>query len=472
MKLALSACGLRVPAAGLRIRIGSLESGRTLMRRVIAYITTGYPAVSHTFILREVEALRRRGVEISTTTVHRASPDAVLSEEDRRAFETTYALLPARWTRVAGAHVYAAVRYPRAFLSTMRLSLKLRRPGCRGLLRQVFYFGEAVTAWNHWRKLGIRHVHAHFVAVPADVALLASHLGRFAGAGPTSWSFTVHGLIELWDVHAFRLAEKVRQADAVICISDFTRSQLMALVEERYWPRLRVVRCGIQPARYASVGDPPPGRPQILCVGRLGPEKGQSLLVRAFAMLTERGVDAELELVGDGPNRGALERLVCDLGLADRVRLAGAVGQDAILAHYESSTVFCLPSFCEGIPVVLMEAMACRRPVVATAVAGVRELVRDEDTGLLVSPGREDELATALQRLLSDPGLRRRLGEAARLHVARCYDADASAAELSELYRDLLSERSEPHAPMVQHREAPPVSERVSTVSTGPVVSQ
>lgn len=406
---------------------------------MIAYITTGYPAVSHAFIQREVEALRRRGVAVTTTAVHRASPDAVLSEADRRAFETTDALLPPRWSSVARAHTRAAFRHPRALLSTLILSLKLRRPGRRGLLRQVFYFGEAVTAWDRWRKQHVRHVHAHFVAVPSDVAMLASHLGRLAGVGPSSWSFTVHGLNELWDVRAFRLAEKVRQADAVVCISDFARSQLMALVEERHWYKLRVIHCGVEPARYDGVAGPPPGRGRILCVARLAPEKGLVQLVRALALLVADGVDAELELVGDGPDRQGLKRVVRKLGLEDRVRFAGSVGQDAIAAHYAAATVFCLPSFCEGVPVVLMEAMACRRPVIATAVAGVRELVRDGDTGLLVSPGREDELAEALQALLGDLGLRHRLGDAARAHVERFYDVDRSASELSELFGELLN---------------------------------
>jgi colanic acid/amylovoran biosynthesis glycosyltransferase len=411
-----------------------------LINRVIAYITTGYPALSHTFILREVEALRRRGAEISTTSVHRAPSDTLLSEADRRAFETTYALLPPRWRDVARAHLFALVKHPGAFWSTLRLALKLGRPGWRGRLWQVFYFGEAVTAWAHWRQVGVRHVHAHFMAVPSDVALLASNLGRVAGSGPKSWSFTVHGMIEVWDVQSHRLAEKLRRADAVVCISDFTRSQLMALVEEHHWPKLRVIRCGLSPAQYSGIGEPPSGRPRILCVGRLVPEKGQSLLVSALALLAERGVNAELELVGDGPNREKLGRLAAELGLEDRVRFAGAVGQDTIAEHYESATLFCLPSFCEGIPVVLMEAMTCRRAVVATAVSGVRELVRDGDTGVLVSAGREDELADALQMLLEDAGLRGRLADAAQRHVAQHYDVDASATQLSTLFAELMGD--------------------------------
>lgn len=406
---------------------------------MIAYITGYYPAVSHTFILREARALRRRGVEVSTTSV-RVSDQTPLSDADREELENTHALLPPRPTEVAKAHLHALVRHPRAFFSTMRLSLSLSRPGARGRLWPVFYFAEAMLAWNHWRKLGVRHVHSHFVSVSADIAMLASHFGKLAGEGPRSWSATVHGLIELWDVQLSPLIEKVRHSDAIVCISDFTRSQLMTFVDEDQWSKLHVVRCGIEPALYEGVGEPPAGRPRVLCVGRLVPEKGQSVLLHALAEIVQRGVDAELELVGYGPAEENLKRLAKRLGLADRVIFAGAVGQDAIVAHYQAASVFCLPSFWEGVPVVLMEALACRRPVIATAVAGVRELVRDGETGLLVSPGREDELADALERILEDPGLRRRMGEAGRRVVAGGYDIDASAASLSRLFGDLIGE--------------------------------
>ena len=315
-------------------------------------------------------------------------------------------------------------------------------------------------AWQHWRRQGVRHIHAHLAAVPADVAMLASHLGRLTGVGPTSWSFTMHGPTELWDVSWFGVADKVRHADAVVCISDFARSQLMALVDEAEWAKMRVIHCGVSPARYAAVADPPRTRPRILCVGRLVPEKGQAVLVQALALLAERGVDAELEFVGDGPSRSTLVGLVARLSLEDRVRFAGSVGQDAIDAHYEAASVFCLPSFSEGVPVVLMEAMACRRPVVTTAIAGIRELVRDGESGVLVSPGRADELARALEVLVSDPSLRHRLGEAGRRHVASNYDIDSCAEQLDELFGGLLGVKGgRPEKPEGLHDLEAPVSD-------------
>jgi colanic acid/amylovoran biosynthesis glycosyltransferase len=409
---------------------------------VIAYITSVYPSVSHSFIVREVEALRQRGIAVSTVSGRRTPDDELLSEADWRAFESTWAILPPRWGSVAAGHLTALVRHPLAYGSTLRRALSMGRQGLRGRLWQIFYFGEAVIAWRHWRRLGVRHVHAHFPAVPADVALLASHFGRVAGAGPDSWSFTVHGCYELSDVRWFAVADKIRSAAMVVCVSDFTRSQLMALVDASQWNKLHVVRCGVRPSAYAHVGDPRAARPRILCVARLVAGKGQEQLLEALATLSRRGINAELELVGDGPNRASLEEMSAKLQLRDRVMFTGSVAQDVIAHHYQAATVFCLPSFGEGVPTVLMEAMACGRPVVATAVGGVSELVRDGETGMLVSPARPDQLTEALQALLEDAALRRRLGEAGRREVVSRYDIDRNADQVAQLFKELLGDRT------------------------------
>ncbi|HWE34136.1 MAG TPA: glycosyltransferase [Solirubrobacteraceae bacterium] len=422
-----------------RVRRASRRVGR---RGPVAYITTHYPALSHTFILREVEALRRRGVEIATTSVRRAAPEHLITDRDRHAFETTRALLPARWGGLVWAHARAVAMHPGAYLGTLRGALRHGRPGLRGRVWQLFYFAEAIFAWSGWWKLGVRHIHAHLAAVPADVAMLAADFGHSARTGPQSWSFTMHGPTEFWDARWFSLADKVRSADAVVCISDFARSQLMALVDESHWSKLQVVHCGVESERYPAVEPSADGgRIRILCVGRLVPEKGQAVLLHALASLVSRGVDAEVELVGAGVSRGSLESLAGRLGLDGRVVFAGAVGQDRIDDHYRCCDVFCLASFSEGVPVVLMEAMASRRPVVATAIAGVRELVRDRETGIVVSPGRADQLADALAELARDDALRARLAEAGRTHVAECYDVDRSAAQLDRLFAGLVAGR-------------------------------
>ena len=403
----------------------------------LAYITTHYPALSHTFILREVAALRRLGAEVHTISLRRTSGEHLLSQENRDASETTYAIRPPRRRDVLAAHLSALTRHPRAYLATFTEALSLARPGAKGRLWQIFYFGEAIIVWRHCAARDVRHIHAHHGSAPADVALLAARFGSSTGSGPATWSLTLHGPNELRDVRWFTLAEKVRRADAVVCISDFARSQLMALVDERHWAKLRVVHCGVIPAEYEHLSQPAGARPQVLCVGRLVCEKGHAVLLNAVALLAREGHDIEAVLVGSGPLRAGLERLALDLDVANRVVFRGALSQEEVRRCYAAASLFCSPSFAEGVPVVLMEAMACERPVIATAISGVRELVRDGHTGLLVTPGHAGELSRAIAKLLGDPELRARLASAGREHVWSEFDIDRSAAALAELFSEI-----------------------------------
>jgi colanic acid/amylovoran biosynthesis glycosyltransferase len=408
------------------------------MPAAIAYITTRYPAMSHTFILHEVNALRDRGVDVHTVSICEATGEHLLSGDNRRAFQSTYAIRPPRWGEVIGAHSRAFLRHPRAYMATLRHSLGMARPGLRGRVWQVFYFAEAIMLWFHCAKVDARHVHAHHGSPPADVSLLATHFGELAGSGPSTWSMTIHGPTELWNTRWFRLPEKIEQAHGVVCISDFARSQVMALVEEEHWAKLEVVHCGLIPERYREISAPQTPRPQILSVGRLVPEKGHAVLIKAHAALRRSGHDVDLVLVGSGPGQAGLERLAAQLGVADHVIFTGPVGQDEIKQHYAAASLFCSSSFSEGVPGVLMEAMACGCPVVATAIAGVRELVHDGETGLIVSPGRVDELARAIARLLEDSQLHQELSERGRQYVDREFNIRRSAITLERFFQRML----------------------------------
>ena len=220
------------------------------------------------------------------------------------------------------------------------------------------------------------------------------------------------------------MAEKVADAEATIAISHFGRSQLMTQVAEEHWDRIHVVRCGIEPARFTPGNAAPADPPNIVCVGRLVHLKGQSLLLRAVALLRERGVDATVTLVGDGPKRGQLEALAGRLGIAQDVAFTGAVGQDEVARRCAAATIFCLPSMAEGLPVVLMEAMALELPVVSTRIMGIPELIEDGATGRLITPGRLDELTDTLEELLQDAEMRQELGRAGRTRVLEEFDVD------------------------------------------------
>jgi glycosyltransferase involved in cell wall biosynthesis len=407
----------------------------------IAYLCSEYPAISHTFVLREVEALRRLGAAIVTFSIRRTHPDRLLSPADRAAAQTTVAILPPSWPRLLRAHLGLTLRAPSAYLSSLALALRLAPPGLRGRLWQVFYFAEATMLWDECRRRGIRHIHVHLANAAADLALIATHLGNAVEPEqPFSWSFTMHGPTEFADVRHYRLAEKLRDARFVVCISDFARSQLMALSEPETWDRLDVVHVGIPVDQFTRSSAPaaPARPPTILYIGRLVPEKGQAVLLEATALLASRGHVVDVTLAGEGELRLDLERRAERLGIAPQVSFLGAVGQDQLQKLYETASIFCLPSFAEGVPVVLMEAMAMGLPVVSTRITGIPELVEDGVGGLLVAPGRPDELADRLESLLTDPALRRELGIRGREAVLREFDAERSATQLYELFSERL----------------------------------
>jgi colanic acid/amylovoran biosynthesis glycosyltransferase len=401
----------------------------------LAYVVGRYPAPSHTFIQREIAGLRACGASVDAFSIHAPALGDVLSPEDRAERAATSVVL--RPSRLATAVAFtracarACARAPRGLLAAARRALSLRRPGLRALAWQGFYLAEALVVWAQCDRRGIRHLHAHHLNQAADVALLAAALG----GEDWSWSLTIHGPDELYEVGRFKLAEKVRDAALVACISDFCRSQAMAHVEPEQWGKLHVVRCGVD-ARlwHAPARDAAPARPlRVLTVGRLTPKKGHAILLDALAQLRAEGVAVEAELVGDGPHRPALERRARELRIADAVTFAGTLGQHEIRPRFERADVFCLPSFAEGVPVVLMEAMAMELPVLTTRVMGIPELVEHERSGLLVPPGRADAVAAALRRLAADPDERRRLGEAGRRTVQERYDCRHEAARLAEL---------------------------------------
>jgi glycosyltransferase involved in cell wall biosynthesis len=399
-------------------------------------MVTGYPYPSHTFVQNEVRALRALGVEVVTFAHRRATPQEILSDADREAFATTVALRPFRLARYLRAHLATLARNPRGYARGLRAAAALRGEGPRAWLWQLFYFGQAVMLWHHCRRARVRHIHAHFANVGSDVALLAAEVG---GAG-WSWSFTMHGPTELYDVAWFRLAAKVRHAAFVACISDFARSQLMGLVDAAHWDKLHVVHCGVDTDALSPVsanGDRA-GRPlEVVCVGRLVSVKGQLVLLEAVAELAAEGIDLRVVLVGDGPMRAELERAVLALGLEGRAELAGARGHPEVLARIGQADVLCLPSFAEGVPVVLMEAMALGVPVVSTRVMGIPELVEDGVSGILVAPGSRAALVDSLRRLAEDHDLRQTLGLAGRRRVEEDYALTRSASTL----RALLAER-------------------------------
>lgn len=386
--------------------------------RSVAYVVSRYPALSHTFIEREIDGLREQGVHVETFTVRPCPPEALITDRMRAEAATTKTLVGAGAGTWIAAHLDAFRRSPGAWFGGLGRALRTGPLHAKARVWQVFYFGEAVVLLHHLRKSGTRRIHAHFVNVASDVARLAADLGRRLD-GPDagwSWSFTMHGPTGFDAVKEADLAAKGHDADGVMCISHYCRSQMMAELQPEDWAKLELVRMTVDADTYHPPAQPRSGEGpvRILTVGRLVPEKGPTLLLEALRLVKERGVDFRASLVGSGPLGDELASQVVELGLKDVVTLTGPIGQDRLPDMYRESDIFAMASFQEGLPVVYMEALATELPVVATAIAATGELVVDGVTGRLVPPGDAEALADAIEDLARDPEKRARLGRAGR----------------------------------------------------------
>ena len=397
----------------------------------LAYLTGEYPRATDTFIQREVAALRGLGFEVETCSIRRTGPEHIVGPEQQAEQAATFHVLPATaGLRGLRAQV-RALRRPGRYLSALRLAWKTAPKGVRGRLYNLIYFAEAVTLADHMHARGVVHLHNHIAKASCTVAMLASALSGIP------YSFTLHGPDIFFEPHHWRLDTKIERAAFVACISEFCRSQAMLFSDRAQWDKLHIVHCGVEPDRYAP-SDRPPGR-HMTFVGRLAAVKGVPVLLQALKQARDALPDLRLTLIGDGPERPVLEAEATAMQLGPAVHFAGYKSQDDVARALSETDLLVLPSFAEGVPVVLMEAMAAGKPVVATRVAGVGELVEDGRTGLLVPPGDTDALAAAIVQALSDPDWQRTAGRLGRDKVAAEFDAATEAARLAIL---LISYRS------------------------------
>jgi glycosyltransferase involved in cell wall biosynthesis len=398
----------------------------------VAYLVNQYPTVSHTFIRREILALERCGIEVTRLAL-RGWEATLPDQDDQSERQLTRYVLKDGTLPLLGALLAIFLTRPICLIRALGLAWRMGRNAERPFPVHLAYLTEACRiAW--WlRSSDVQHLHAHFGTNSAEVAMLVHQLG-----GPC-WSFTAHGPEEFDKPHLIGLVEKIRRAAFVVAVSSFGRSQLFRFTQHQHWGKIFVVRCGLDPSDFSSPPNYSSAR-TLVCVGRLCEQKGQLLLIDAFRRLIDRGMDARLVLAGDGELRAAVELLIKEYQLEANVNLTGWISGRDVRDYILTSRALILPSFAEGLPVVIMEAMALRRPVISTFVAGIPELVSNGENGWLISPGDVEAIVDVMQECLdASPEMLRKMGDASFEKVFQSHDVNREAAKLAKLFGDAVS---------------------------------
>lgn len=387
----------------------------------VGYLVNLYPKVSHTFIRREIRALEAQGVSVHRYAI-RAAHEPLVNPADIEEYNQTQSVLAIGAMALLFHTFMVALTVPVLWLQTLARALRLGHRADRPRWVHLIYLMEACVLLRWTRRDKVHHLHAHFGTNPAMVALLCKNLG-----GPT-YSFTVHGPEELDKATVLSLDHKIADAEFVVAISEFCRSQLYRWCAPELWSKIHVVRCGVDAAYLQAKVTPPEDRPILVCVGRLAPQKGQLLLVEVAAELRDRGRDFELVLVGDGPLRAQIEAKIDEYQLYAHVTITGWASEDTVRAHISRARAVVLPSFAEGLPMAIQEAFALGRPVISTYVAGIPELVSPGKNGWLFYAGNRGGLIQAMQEALDTPVSRlAKMGHAARLAVQAQHDITQQA---------------------------------------------
>jgi glycosyltransferase involved in cell wall biosynthesis len=395
----------------------------------IAYLLSQYPAISHTFFLNEVLLMRERGFSIETASVNSIHPPAGgFPEDEIREAARTFYIKETRKGAILKILLETLIRRPGVVGRGLSAALALRPWDLPGMAYSLFYLVEAMLLGEWMHRTECTHLHVHFGGSVATVGMLTSI------AWEIPYSLTIHGPEEFYDVGASFLEQKLRQASFVTCISDFCRSQLCKIAPVASWGKFEVCRLGVRTAVFT----PPPATTRetlhIMSVGRLHPAKGQMILLGAFRDLLDRGFQVRLSVVGDGDGRRSLEEFIETHKMKDSVTLHGALSHPATRALLGTADLFVLPSFAEGVPVALMEAMSMRVACISTFVAGIPELIEPGTQGLLVPPSSQTHLTEAMASLIEDPSRRMALATAGREKVLSSYDLYTNIGKLTEVF--------------------------------------
>ncbi len=398
----------------------------------LAYLLSEYPTLGHTYLLREVRQLREMGWDIQTISVRRpGARTSPLTPAEIEELNSTWYIIGAGAMEHLRCHVATLFSRPLRYLRGLATAWRFGQFHSRRTLLAMAYFAEAVYAGHRLRREAITHVHSVY---STTVALILSRIFDI------NLSMTLHGPMEFIDPEGFGIRDKVRAAQLVCSISSFGRSQIMLSSSPQDWQKLEVTPLGVETLGWhISAFREHPSPFELISVGRLVDIKGYPLLLDAIAELCKQGRDVRLTLAGDGPDRATLEAQAQRLGVSDRVFFAGWKNQDELRALYRSSDACVMSSFAEGVPVVLMEAMATGVPCVAPCINGIPELIRDGVDGLLFAASDVEELVAAIGRLIDEPDLRRRMAQSCPGRVGDKYDLRKNVRGLSEIFSRWIS---------------------------------
>lgn len=392
----------------------------------IAYVMSRFPKLTETFILVEMVEMAKLGVDVEVFPLRREK--SAMVQPAAAPFVDRAHYLPFLSAAILRSQLTMLIRHPRRYLGALTGVVRGTWRSPRFLLAGLAIFPKVVAMAERMGSIGVDHVHCHFASHPA---LTGWVIHRLTGM---PYSFTAHGS----DLHRDRtmLCEKIRGAEFAVTISQYNRDLMLDTCPTADSRAIDVIHCGVDTGRFTPAAAEPPLPLTVSAIGTLHEVKGQTYLVEAVRLLRDRGVEVRCRFVGDGEDRPKLEAQVAEAGLQDRIQFEGLRTSDEILGILGDSHLLAAPSVPtrsgrrEGIPVVLMEAMACGLPVVASRLSGIPELVEDGTSGLLVPPRDAAALADAIERLATDADLRRRLGASARETVMREFDAAVNASRL------------------------------------------
>lgn len=392
----------------------------------IGYLVNTYPRPSHSFIRREIAALERQGVFVHRFAM-RSDNENLKDPADLAESQLTEHILDQGGKRILGRLMRLMLTKPSQVLPALRLARSRARAGESSFGRQIIYLAEGAAVAERAQALGLTHIHAHFGTNSARVAAYAQALG-----GPT-FSFTAHGPEEFDKCEPLDLGGKIAVSKFCVAVSNFGRSQLFRWAKPEDWKKVKVIHCGIEPESWPEPRPmPASGTLRMVAIGRFAEQKGFGLLIAAFAKAYRENPNIHLSLVGDGPLRAEIEQVIRSEGIGDAVTLLGWQAEAGVRQALDDSHLLIVPSFAEGLPVVIMEAMASGRAILATYIAGIPELVRPGQEGWLVPAGSTEALAEGiLTAANASPEQLQTMGASARQRVMERHDVNRSAEMLA-----------------------------------------